>query len=219
MDDLRWAIKYSPKTWKDLLLPAEKGTRNLVKSLFETGRIPTSALLLHGVGGTGKSTFIDMLAKEERWFEHTLSTHGEGKSSLEGLKRTLEVSAFNGRRWLIRGDEIDKSTVDFLDGLRSLIDANDKRSKDDKVLFVFSSNHFDTLVSKAPEVFDGERVIDMNWDLISSEEILQKCKSILQIENKATVETYKIAEAIVERFKPKLRRCLNELQLAVEGNE
>lgn len=210
---MKFAEKYAPRVPEELLLPQIPGVKKFVETLFTTADIPDSVILLHGMGGSGKSTLANLLAKQEdKWLTVVLDTAGENKESLAHLQETV-YHHNHGRRLLIIGNEIDQSSTVFLNGLRDLIDKNDKRENlEDKFLMILTTNHYDTLCNKAPQVFNGERCMEILWDAISPEEMEKKIHEVLRAEGKDTFENKVLVPAIVKKFKPSIRRCLIEIE-------
>lgn len=219
MEEVSWVVKYAPKHYSELMVPAKPYVKKFVKDLFE-GTSASQAVLLYGKGGSGKSTLIELLSEQPgAWQIKKLATTGEKKNSIDSLINTLSTVPFSTiagvpARHLVIGDEIEQSSTEFLDGLRSVLDMNKRLPKADQFLLLCTTNHFDKLTSTAPELVD--RMQCLEWDLIPPTDILVKLRQVLLAEKLYTEANYKLATTLVKQYHPSVRKCLTELQLQAE---
>ena len=133
-----WADKYYPRTLEDLVLPTDDYT--LLTELMETGYCPYKGVLLHSIeGGTGKTSYVNVLKNEDYDVLEVLSTH-TGVKDVLALETKLQQSWWNfvsRKKTLVVINEISESSSAFRQGLRHLIDNYSKVA-----FFIFTDNNF-----------------------------------------------------------------------------
>jgi hypothetical protein len=203
---MSWVVKHTPKVWQDLLLPNAYVYRKQIETLFETGQFPYYGILVHGRGGSGKTTFLDILAGQPRWQVYQLKESGETKKALDDLNYALSMVPFADKH-LVIGNEISESTKDFRNGLRSIIDKHNHHA-----FFAFSDNDVSKLKQENPQVFDDERIKSISWDIVSDEELEKICFTVLDKEGVLTPKNKELAQTLVQQNKPSIRKILQTLE-------
>jgi hypothetical protein len=219
-DEVPWEIKYAPTNFDDFILPPDTPDipiRAVLKKLYSTGQCLYGGLLITGAGGSGKSTFIESLMKQDWWVVYKVTDTGAGKAEIDQIK--LEIDLWDSdrrtggiKRVLILANEISKSTKDFRDGLRGLLNPEYYG----RVFLVATDNHYDKLVIENPELFDDERVLCLDWDKVPKAAIATRVSEILAAEGLLTEENWEKASAYCEAFKPSIRKVLKRLQIYFE---
>jgi predicted AAA+ superfamily ATPase len=210
---LSWIRKYKPLTHDELLLPYNKQVRTLVKVLFETDDFPFYGLILHGVGGTGKTTFIETLIRHKGWGLTELKDSGESKHYLEVLDNRLANSTLFGKQ-LVFCNEVSKCSKDFREGLRGIIDRHNENT-----FFIFSDNNYDKLKSENPQLFDNERIKAIHWDNLSKGEFRDKCLAILKAEGLLNSKNEAEMDKQVGLKFPSIRSVIQNLETNLIGEK
>lgn len=207
--------KHKPTCWQELMVPRTPGVRALIDRLFTTGQCSSSGLLLYDTfadGGSGKSTLIKEFIKVSGWEVIALDSAGETKSALDRLKnqfRSVESylgnfgnpnPAFGAPKIIVTGHEISKSSKDFIDGLRDIMD-----DWDELALFLFTDNDFAKLSTNNPQVFRQQRVVSLDWDQVHHDDIRAYCYNILKVENMDTESNRKIVDALISINRASIR--------------
>jgi DNA polymerase III delta prime subunit len=208
---LPWTKKYAPKTFDELLFPPIPALRARLADLFDTGHFPYPGLILEGVGGTGKSTLINLLSKQE-WVGTviTLNSSGQNKSDLDSLKNALGNHPGAFGKHLVLGNEIIESSSDYINGLRGLMDdySND-------AFFAFTDNHYANLCVKFPQLFSNQRVRSINFNTIAKTDIKECCMRILKAEGKDNPTNEKILDICIKDYYPSIRAIIEDLEFQV----
>ena len=219
-----WNDKYAPTNKTELMLPASPVIRKLIDNLFLDGSCPYAGILCHDTltGGTGKTTFTNMLAKElikQGWSKVELETTGNKVSDLEYIKSKFEFEygASRGGLWdkcpktVVICNEISDSSTSFIKGLR---DVMDKFHQD--VLFLFTDNYFDKLNLATPSMWNNQRVLSINFDTVPLEDIKSYCVKILDAEGKNTSKNRATLDNFFKgRNKASIRAALSYLETNV----
>jgi DNA polymerase III delta prime subunit len=211
MSKMKWRTKYAPKVWTELLLPKDKILRSTVSDLFNYGDCGFDGFLLYGSGGSGKTTFAEMLEDHTGWDIYELNASGECKKDLDDLKTVCHLIPGGedkglGHKNLILGNEISESSGDFRRGLRDIID----KSLD--TFFIFTDNNYDKLKAENAQLFDDERILAFCWDDLDHIEFIDVCNKILLAEGFSPIKNSVLVTALVTRCHPSIRKTINELQ-------
>lgn len=220
-----WNDKYPPKNKNELMLPGNPVIRRMIDQLFLNGSCPYAGVLCHDTqtGGTGKTTFVNMLADElvsKGWSRlPDLESSGNKVSDLEDLKSKFEFEygLSRGGLWgkcpksVVICNEISESSTAFIKGLRSIMD-----SYHQDVLFLFTDNYYDKLNLATPSMWNNQRVVSLNWDTVPLEDIKAYCIQVLAAEGKNT----SVNRALLDNFfkgknKTSIRAALSYLEMSV----
>lgn len=223
---MAWIDKYAPKNRSELLTPQSPVVVKIIDKLFKGEDLPYRALLFYDTlsnGGTSKSTLIDLYLSQTGIASLKIPTTGATKKDLEDfsidIRRNLDMALSFGdckipnleNKLCVVGNEISKSSTDFVDGLRDLID-----NYKSEVIWLFADNHFATLTSKSPQMFSNQRVLTLNWDNIPVEKIRERCIEILQLEGKNTSANREILDSAIKTHGVSIRGVLQELETFYE---
>ena len=204
---MSWIDVYEPKIWQELLLPKLPKTRKNLQKLFETGQFTHRGILLHGKGGSGKSTFAKMLAETRDWDVIEIDPRGVGKKDLEDLEQRLTLKCF-AEKYLVLANELSESSTDFRDGLRGVIDKHHT-----KAFFLFTDNHHQKLLDANPELLG--RIKAIQWDDLDQEELKKYFYGILEKEGVDTRANRIIVDTQVKTLCPSIREMMSEIEFNI----
>lgn len=218
---MNWIDKYAPKTIEDIIFPRSPAVKRIINNLFTQGIVPCRGILLYDQvcsGGTSKSTLLDLFVSTTGIASLKIPTEGSTKEHLEEFKYSLAAARSLSsvihcapqveNKVAVLGPEISKSSTNFIDGLRDFVDDNK-----DSVLWLFSDNDFGSLKTRCPQMFNNQRILSLNWDLIDPEDVRSRCIDILQMEGKNTSYNRAILETALTTHGPSIRGVLNELEV------
>lgn len=206
-----WTAKYAPRSINDVVFPNVTVEREVRRYVSES-RLPH--LLLVGPPGTGKSTLAHMLPNwlgVSEMAVHTLVGGSRNKvSDVRAIetKLQLSLSLFNEGKFekqVVIWDEVDLLSLDALLALKGLIDAHGHR-----VTFVFTSNHFQTLLGQDPALVD--RLNRLDFAKPPRQRIAERAKQILRAECK-NLSNGRLDE-LIEYSYPSMRKLISNLQAA-----
>lgn len=213
---MKWINKYKPKSRQELMIPDNAIVRRIVDRLFQ-GECSGAGVLLYDSladGGTGKSTFVNFLVESLGYSTVKLDTTGNTLRELEDLRKELKFRYSAGgifdavpEKMLVVGHEISKSPVNYIDGLREIMD-----DYNEHVLFIFTDNDFPKLSKNNPQVFSNQRITPLNWDLISKDDIRNYCTNILIAEGKNTSHNRDVLEKLITARRCSIRAVITGLQ-------
>lgn len=217
--EIDWVDKYSPKVPGDLLIPNDTPlvpVKDIVNRLLTTGTSSFSGFVLYGNGGSGKTCFVNVLKQLSYWQIYTIPDTGAGKAEIDDIEKEIELwthpAANSGKTVLIVCNEFSKSSKDFRDGLRGLCDRYRGR-----MFVIATDNDIEKLKFENPQLVGFRRLLQIDWDLISKADIVDRCSKILKAEGYWMPETYERLTSLVSHYSPDIGTIIQMLQMYVES--
>jgi DNA polymerase III delta prime subunit len=203
-EEFLWTEKYRPKTVSECILPDR--LKKVFQQYVDQGEIPN--LMLSGTAGVGKTTVARAMCLEiglDHLFINSSEDRGIDmlRTKIRGYAST--VSLTGGRKVIIL-DEADGLTPDAQDALRGAIEAYSVNCT-----FILTCN-FKAKLKDA--IHSRCSVIDFTLQAAEKPQMAtQFYKRIAEIMTKENVAFDKRPlSALVMKYFPDYRRCLNELQ-------
>ena len=213
-----WCEQYFPKSISELLIPEDTPlvpVEHIINKLLQTGDCSFGGFVLYGNGGSGKSVFVSFLQQYVEWGRiYIVNDTGAGKSEIDEIEKELRLWSHPtvGKKVLVVANELSKSTKDFRDGLRGLID----RYKG-SIFIASTDNDIQKLRIENPQLIGFRRILEIDWDLIPKQRVVERCVEILRKENAFTEDAYKRLVDLANIYSPDIGTILQLLQVYVES--
>jgi len=201
---MNWVTKYRPKTFSEIVGQEEQ--IKIVKNYFENfPKVKKKAILLTGYPGVGKTTLVEVLAKEtnSEIFELNASDFRSKKLMHEKLLPVLEQTSLFGKNKIILIDEIDG-----LSGMKDRGGASELALLLEKSQFPVICTANDGDSKKLKPIKKKCLVVELLE--ITPSNVKNVLKSILLKENKKV--TLKVLNNIAINSKGDLRSAINDLE-------
>jgi len=208
---MNWVTKYRPKYFSDMV--GQDKSIKQVKTYFENfPKVKKKAILLTGYPGVGKTTLVEVLAKEtnSEVFELNASDFRSKKLMHEKLLPVLEQTSLFGKNKIILIDEIDG-----LSGMKDRGGASELALLLQKSQFPIICTANDSGSKKLKPIKKKCLTIDMLE--ISPSIVKNVLKNILEKENKKV--TLKVLNDIAINSKGDLRSAINDLEVCATTDE
>ena len=206
-----WRKKYNAGSLDEVLYPKDVRTRKLLKTFIQSHNFVEDGMILCGEGGTGKTTFVELIMQDPYWQVTVLDPSGEGIDRIVGLKNTLSCVPWGGaQKHLVVCNELSSSSSMFREALRGVLD-----DFSEVAFFIFTDNKYDKLAEQNPQVFNDERIYKLIWDDLDKADIKKMCVEILTIENclPETDRDWALLDALIDKNYPSLRKTVAKLDV------
>ena len=203
-----WSEKYRPKNINDMIL--DNKIKKQMEEYISKKEIPHMIFL--GRPGTGKSTLARILtfsivSSDEDMLLINASEARGIDIVREKILTFMTVPPFSSKIKIVFLDEADYLTPEAFAALRSSIE-DPVSNLGLKTRFILTANYS----SKIPDPIKS-RMIVMNFDVPSEDDIFERCSKILEFENVVFEEN--ILKNIISRNYPDLRQIISRLQTSI----
>ena len=206
--------KYAPTKLSELVLPANKSDKMLIETLIEKNAFPYSGLLLASPnGGSGKSAAVSVIAENPYWQVFNAKSLQIGIDDLLNLQDIISLVPLFGEKHLVIIEEISESSKNFRLGLRRLMD-----NYGSNAFFLFTDNNPSKLVSETPQVFDNQRVFNMDYSLLDVNMLQQRVMKIITAEKpEIFADSEKMAEIgkLIKRNRNSIRSIIAGIDIII----
>ncbi len=202
--------KYRPKSIKEF---AGNGTAvtEILSWVKNWKNEPKKILLIHGKPGTGKTTLVELIAKELNY--HLVATNASdmrsAKALHEGFGHSLEQQSLFFRGKLVVFDEVDGLSAGDRGGAGEIL----KIAKTSKFPVVLLAN--DIYVKKLDPLKKASKIIAFHS--IYSASIEKRLKEICEKEGVACDE--KVVKSIASTAGGDLKAAINDLETVIKGRK
>lgn len=206
-----WSEKYRPKTIDDMIL--DNKYKKKMQDYINKKEIPHMIFL--GRPGTGKSTLARILtysiisSDEDMLLINASEARGIDVVR-EKILTFMTVPPFSSKIKIVFLDEADYLTPEAFAALRSSIE-DPVSNLGLKTRFLLTANYS----SKIPDPIKS-RMIVLNFDLPTFDDIYARCSQILEFEN-VTFDG-EVLKSIINRNYPDMRQIISRLQTSVFNN-
>jgi replication-associated recombination protein RarA len=215
---MSWLELYEPKVFDELLIPLNTPlvpVRSQIETLCNTGRCTPQGLVLYGNGGSGKTTFANFLKNVtfKDAYIYNIPDTGAGKSEIAEIEDQikLRVNEFLKQDVLIIANELSKSSKDFRDGLRGVMD----RQRGNFFL-IATDNDIAKLRDENPQLIGFRRILEIDWDLIPKADIKKRCGWILKQEGVLVPLTVDRLDLLINAHSPDIGTIITMLEMFVK---
>lgn len=207
---LVWSEYYRPSTIKDIIAPER--VKGPLTQAVASGDI--SNYMFIGVQGSGKTTAALALAKDLGWTYLKINASEEGGiNTIRTTARSFAaVRSLDGKPKLIIFDEADGSSAEFQQALRGFMDEFAGACR-----FILTANYEAKLI---PALKSRTTVFDFTVTSAERKQLIMGVAIRIEqmlVENNIPFQRTDIA-AVVSKFYPDVRRCINEIQGALTGS-
>ena len=203
-EEFIWSQNYRPRTIEECILPTE--IKNIFKGFIASGQLQN--MLLSGTACTGKTSaalaLCDEIDVDVMFINASLET-GVDTVRTKMAQFTSTVSLQSKLKVIIL-DEIDRSSAQFQDSLKSFMETFSKNTR-----FILTTNHkekvIDPIQSRCTLI---EFKIPANEKPRMAKELLVR---LIQILDEKNIEYDKrVVSELIMKFFPDNRKIINELQ-------
>lgn len=203
-EEFIWSCNYRPQTIDECILPSD--IKYMFKDFLARDQIPN--MLLAGGPGVGKTTVALALCNEIQ--ADVLFINASLDNGIDVIRDKLtqftSTVSLTGKLKVIILDEVDRSTANFQDALKSFMESFSKNTR-----FILTTNHqrkiIEPLQSRCTLV---EFKIPSKETPMMAVQLLKRLSVIL--EEKNIEYDKKVVAAVINQFFPDNRKIINELQ-------
>ena len=197
--DSIWVEKYRPKCLDDLCISDEN--RDIIDSFGQD--IPH--LLLIGAAGTGKTTVSRILVQDILKCDY-LYINASDETGIDNIRTKVtgfvQTKSFDGNLKVVILDEADFLSKNAQAALRNLMESYVHTAR-----FILTGNYKHKIESALQSRCQS---LDIKPSI---QQALKRCLTILEEEGiDTTIEQKKQLAALVKKYFPDLRKCINEMQ-------
>lgn len=205
--DKLWVEKYRPAKLEDVVLSSS--TRSILESFVKNDEIPN--LMFCGHAGIGKTTtakiLINVLDAENIYQNCSEVGIDVVRNDITGFSRT---KSYNGKKKIVLLDEVDgMPSIEAQRSLRNVLEEYASHCR-----FILTCNYKHRVIVPLQSRCQS---IELDPGL---QDVVKRCFNVLKFENiKTDEENKKKLVALIRKYFPDIRKCINEMQkFSATGN-